>query len=159
MLWREVQTCSILHGVISHKMIPPAGFCWTYFFHPEDGGDVPPKRRSKLNGLHGVISHKIKLPAGFRWTYFFHPEDGGGMFLRNVGWNSRSNIWNMTPCSPLSFNRRFGVTYCFHLQGGRNKFSKNQQAVSSCGIWRRVVRWVWTEVSEEHIASIFRVEK
>jgi hypothetical protein len=22
-----------LHGVISHKMISPAGFCWTYFFH------------------------------------------------------------------------------------------------------------------------------
>jgi hypothetical protein len=40
MLWREVQTCSILHGVISRKMIPPASFRWTYFFHPEDGGDM-----------------------------------------------------------------------------------------------------------------------
>jgi hypothetical protein len=29
-----------LHGVISHKMILPAGFRWTYFFHPEDGGDM-----------------------------------------------------------------------------------------------------------------------
>jgi hypothetical protein len=26
-------------------------------------------------------------------------------------------FWNMTPCSPLSFNRRFGGTYRFHLQG------------------------------------------
>jgi hypothetical protein len=30
--------------------------------------------------------------------------------------------------------------------------------VSYSGIWRHVVRWVSTEVSEEHIASIFRVE-
>jgi hypothetical protein len=31
--------------------------------------------------------------------------------------------------------------------------------VSSYGIWCRVVRWVSTDVSEEHIASIFRVEE
>jgi hypothetical protein len=31
--------------------------------------------------------------------------------------------------------------------------------VSSSGIWCRVVRWVLTDVSEEHIASIFRVEE
>jgi hypothetical protein len=31
--------------------------------------------------------------------------------------------------------------------------------VSSFGIWRRVVRWVSTDVSEELIASIFRVEE
>jgi hypothetical protein len=32
-------------------------------------------------------------------------------------------FWNMTPCSPLSVNRRFGGTYRLHLQGRRNKFS------------------------------------
>jgi hypothetical protein len=31
--------------------------------------------------------------------------------------------------------------------------------VSSSGIWRHVVHWVSTDVSEEHIASIFRVEE
>jgi hypothetical protein len=31
------------------------------FFDPEDGGDVPPKRRLTLNGLHGVISQKMIL--------------------------------------------------------------------------------------------------
>jgi hypothetical protein len=31
--------------------------------------------------------------------------------------------------------------------------------VSSSGTWRRVIRWVSTDVSEEHIASIFRVEE
>jgi hypothetical protein len=33
-------------------------------------------------------------------------------------------FWNMTPCSPMSVNRRFGGTYRLHLQGRRNKFSK-----------------------------------
>jgi hypothetical protein len=33
-------------------------------------------------------------------------------------------LWDMTPCSPLSFNRRFGGTYRLHLQGPRNKLSK-----------------------------------
>jgi hypothetical protein len=31
--------------------------------------------------------------------------------------------------------------------------------VSSSGIWRCVVRWVSTDVSEDHISSIFRVEE
>jgi hypothetical protein len=26
-------------------------------------------------------------------------------------------FWDVTPCSPLSFNRRFGGTYRLHLQG------------------------------------------
>jgi hypothetical protein len=33
-------------------------------------------------------------------------------------------FWDMTPCSPMSFNRRFGGTYRLHLQGRRNRFSK-----------------------------------
>jgi hypothetical protein len=33
-------------------------------------------------------------------------------------------FWDMTPCSPLSVNRRFGGTYRLHLQGQRNKFRK-----------------------------------
>jgi hypothetical protein len=32
-----------------------------YFFDPEDGGDVPPKRRLQLNGLHGVTSQMMIL--------------------------------------------------------------------------------------------------
>jgi hypothetical protein len=36
-------------------------------------------------------------------------------------------FWDMTPCSLLSCNRRFGGRYHLHLQGRRNNFSKNQQ--------------------------------
>jgi hypothetical protein len=40
-----------------------------------------------------------------------------------------TNFWDITLCSrPLSVNRRFGETNRFHLQGGRNAFSKNKQA-------------------------------
>jgi hypothetical protein len=35
-------------------------------------------------------------------------------------------FWDMMLCSPLSFNRRFGGIYRLHLQGRRNKFSRNQ---------------------------------
>jgi hypothetical protein len=38
-----------------------AGFLPNLFLYPEDGGDVPPKRRLTLNGLHGGISQKIVL--------------------------------------------------------------------------------------------------
>jgi hypothetical protein len=33
-------------------------------------------------------------------------------------------FWDITPCSPLSVNRRFGETYRLHLQGRKNKLSK-----------------------------------
>jgi hypothetical protein len=33
-------------------------------------------------------------------------------------------FWDITPYSPLSFNRRFGGIYRLHLQGRRKKFSK-----------------------------------
>jgi hypothetical protein len=37
------------------------------------------------------------------------------------------NFWDMTPCSLLSFNRRFGGKYRLHLQGRRNRFSKTSK--------------------------------
>jgi hypothetical protein len=36
-------------------------------------------------------------------------------------------FWDMTPCSPLGVNRRFGGTYHLHLQGRKNKFSKKPE--------------------------------
>jgi hypothetical protein len=37
-------------------------------------------------------------------------------------------FWDMTPCSPLSSNRRFGGTYRLHLQGRRKVQQTNEQA-------------------------------
>jgi hypothetical protein len=63
-------------------------------------------------------------------------------------------FWDMTLCSPLSFNRRFGGTYRHHLQGRRNRFSKpasTQVYQSDClnhkryryGIILQLVRECW----------------
>jgi hypothetical protein len=65
------------------------------------------------------------------------------------------------PCSiePSRFVTRFhgGRNPELHHLGARNWcFSWR---VLSCGIWRRVVCWVSTDVSEKHIAYIFRVEE
>jgi hypothetical protein len=40
-----------------------------------------------------------------------------------------------------------------------NIYIVNTTRVSFSGIWHHVVRWVSTDVSEEHIASIFRAEE
>jgi hypothetical protein len=37
-------------------------------------------------------------------------------------------FWDMTPCSPLSFNRRSGETYRLHLQGRRKGSANHEQA-------------------------------
>jgi hypothetical protein len=37
------------------------GFLLGLFFDPEDGGDVPLKRRLTFNGLHGVISQMMAM--------------------------------------------------------------------------------------------------
>jgi hypothetical protein len=50
-------------------------------------------------------------------------------------------FWNMTPCSPSSFNRCFGRTYRLHIQGRGNKFSNCQIAHSST--FRRVLMQAW----------------
>jgi hypothetical protein len=45
----------------------------------------------------------------------------------------KSNIfWDTTPCSPLSVNRRFGGIYLLHLQGRKNKFSKEPARKLAC---------------------------
>jgi hypothetical protein len=36
-------------------------------------------------------------------------------------------FWDITPCSPLNVNRRFGGTYRLHLQGRRISRERNQR--------------------------------
>jgi hypothetical protein len=38
-------------------------------------------------------------------------------------------FWDMTPCSPLSSNRRFGGPYLLHFQGQRKIQQNNEQAI------------------------------
>jgi hypothetical protein len=39
-------------------------------------------------------------------------------------------FWDITPCSPLKFNRRFGGTYRLHLQGRWIRRVRNQRESS-----------------------------
>jgi hypothetical protein len=46
-------------------------------------------------------------------------------FIWRLNKDLKSTIfWSITPCSPLSVNRRFGATYRLHLQGLQKKLSK-----------------------------------
>jgi hypothetical protein len=65
-------------------------------------------------------------------------------------WHSCSSIFSIYPLLTLTQK-------CKRLVSPREL--SRLWRVSSCGIWRRVVRWVSTDVSEEHIAYIFRVEE
>jgi hypothetical protein len=38
-----------------------------------------------------------------------------------------SIFWDIKPCSPLKFNRRFGGTYRLHLQGQKISRARNQR--------------------------------
>jgi hypothetical protein len=49
-------------------------------------------------------------------------------------------FWDITPCSPLKFNRRFGETYRLHLQCRKMSRARNQresrwQAENSAGFF------------------------
>jgi hypothetical protein len=45
---------------------------------------------------------------------------------KKPAWIKSTIFWDITPCSPLSVNRRFGGTYRFHLQGRKNKLTKKR---------------------------------
>jgi hypothetical protein len=42
-----------------------------------------------------------------------------------------SVFWDITPCSPLKVNRRFGGTCRLHLQGPRINHARNQHEAGS----------------------------
>jgi hypothetical protein len=65
-------------------------------------------------------------------------------------------FWDMTPCSPLSFNRYFGGTYRLHLQGRRNKFSK--QAGGNWGGVKRMPKHGPETNDYPHVSASLRTE-
>jgi hypothetical protein len=42
-----------------------------------------------------------------------------------------SVFWDITPCSPLKVNRRFGGTYGLHIQGPKLSQARNQREAGS----------------------------
>jgi hypothetical protein len=58
-------------------------------------------------------------------------------------------FWDVTPCTLLSCNRRFGGTYRLPLQGRRNNFSKNQQVSNMNLFYFHVIKRVWVNKWEK----------
>jgi hypothetical protein len=100
------------------------------YLKPEDGGNI---------FLRNVSIYFNPEDAGI---WFLRNIDAHIMFLQNVGIKFKSDdgrlgfevftavvmksiiFCDITQCSPLRVNRRFGETYRLHLQGRRNKFRK-----------------------------------
>jgi hypothetical protein len=59
------------------------------------------------------------------------PRLGGFESLTTLVTKS-SVFWDITPCSPLKINRRFGRTCHLHLQGRRISQARNQHESSAC---------------------------
>lgn len=46
-------------------------------------------------------------------------------------------FWDETSCSLEDFYRRFGGSWCFHLQGIKSNPSKQQ----ACNCWNEILHW------------------
>jgi hypothetical protein len=62
-----------------------------------------------------------------RWSYSSYPPIRlHGVVLNQLTSVTIKNIvfWEVKPCNPIGFYRRFGVTYCLRLEGRRVRQSK-----------------------------------
>jgi hypothetical protein len=60
---------------------------------------------------------------------------------------------------PISVRSNLVLSFDLHLRPSSDSSLEISDILFvKSGLWRRVVRWVSTDVSEEHIASIFKVE-
>jgi hypothetical protein len=86
----------------------------------------------------------------------FDIEDVGFEVLTAVGMKS-TIFWDVTPCSPLRVNRRFGGTCRLRLQGRINNFSKkpaSKQVASTLLVYHMLACWFLAE----NIPSTLKME-
>jgi hypothetical protein len=106
--------------------------------------------RTLQNRLHPLLTD---LSADFRqWIVCFHsmaPSAPPHILFDTFCTPGRFAHTQFLPC----MRTQIRVTAQFSLQ------RILLLGVSSSGIWRRVVRWVSTDVSEEHVASVFTAEE
>jgi hypothetical protein len=68
-------------------------------------------------------------PSCIHFLHFMHRTDKNSG-LRQQAIIMKSKIfWDITLCSPLKVNRRFGGTYRLHLQGRNISWARNQEAL------------------------------
>jgi hypothetical protein len=74
--------------------------------------------------LHGIRTRTKEEDINNNLQYVGFADVG------TVTMNS-SLFWDMTPCSPVKVNRRFGRTYRLHLEGRRVSQARNQHVAGS----------------------------
>jgi hypothetical protein len=65
------------------------------------------------------------LSTIFKYEIYVRFEDSTAVVMKS------SIFWDITPCSPLKVNRRFGWTCHLHLQGRRISQARNQREARS----------------------------
>jgi hypothetical protein len=75
-------------------------------------------------------SHTADMPNVVTSGCQYPDRNGGNMEMcqftpiSNKTDSKSITFWDMSPCSPLSYNRCFGGTLRLHLQGRRNRFRR-----------------------------------
>jgi hypothetical protein len=83
---------------------------------------TPSRLNSKTsNQQEGTSDSILKMETGC------HSETSANLYKSII-------FWDITSCSPLSVNRRFGGTYRFHLQGRKISSARNQRASRWLGL-------------------------
>jgi hypothetical protein len=76
----------------------------------------------QLSSRTGYIFRKPHLKSNISFN--------AGFEVLTVVVMKNSIFWDITPCSPLRVNRRFGGTHRLHLQGRRISWARNQCEMS-----------------------------
>jgi hypothetical protein len=69
----------------------------------------------------GLLKYQGSIPNGGKIFFYVGFEVSTAVVMKSI------IFWDMTPCSLLSCNRRFGGTYRLHLQGRRNNSARTSK--------------------------------
>jgi hypothetical protein len=106
----------------------------------------------KNTSLNAIIHRQFSEPIAICSTFKGYEKDE---ILTAVTMRS-SIFWDITPCSPLKVNRRFGGTHRLHLQGRTNRAKKpawKQVASRSCSAYSSTLKMEAICSSETSVGS------
>jgi hypothetical protein len=109
-------------------------------------------KRLRTTGLYHKVQNK-GTKSQINWTRYFSGLVGFEVPTAVV---MKSTIfWDITPCSPLSFNRHFGEIYRLHLQGQKISRARNQRETR----WQALYPRRWSSLTLPHIFIDFYADK
>jgi hypothetical protein len=132
-------------------LLAPRLFLEWLFFYPEDSGDVFLRNISWCFQTTRRYIPTDRTLLNHRWEDLRHHN-----FLlvsfRQINLISKCSVfWDVTPCSPVKFNRRFGGICRFHLKGRRINQERNRYEALYTGKLRAC--WAIVNFSERTLIS------